>query len=70
MNNNMVFLANHGIGFSGSKMDVLSIIGSHLSCFHCENPQFFITYKQNTFKDSGHIIQSFSNDRWQYADFP
>jgi hypothetical protein len=29
----------------------------------------FITYRQNAFKDFRHIIQGFSNDRWQYADF-
>jgi hypothetical protein len=69
MNTNMVFLANHGIDFSGSKRDVLSMVGSRLSCFHCENPQFFNAYKQNASKDCNPLIHRFNDDHWQYADF-
>jgi hypothetical protein len=65
----MVFLANHGIDFSGGKRDVLRMIGSRLSCFHCENPQFFIAYEQNAYKDCKHLIRGFRNDCWRCADF-
>jgi hypothetical protein len=42
MNSNMAFLSGHNIDFSGSKENVIAVIGSRLQHFKFENIQFFI----------------------------
>jgi hypothetical protein len=65
----MVFLGSHGINFSSSKKNIIGTIGSCLSRFNIENPQFFFDYEQAFFADCAYLKTAHRKDHWQFTDF-
>jgi hypothetical protein len=64
----MAFLGGHNIDFSRGKKELLDTIGSRLSGFHFENPQFFMDYEQAFFEGREFQRAVHTNDRWQFSD--
>jgi hypothetical protein len=64
----MAFLGGHNIDFSGSKKDIAQTIGSGLSNFQFENPQFFLDYEQICFEGREYLKSAHANDRWQFSN--
>jgi hypothetical protein len=68
MNNDMIFLGGHAINFSvNSRREIIDDIGFRLQYFKFDNPSFFETYEQETYKSKLYLIRG-NTGKWTYSD--